>query len=585
MPLITTADAKGLLDQLVEETLVEEYDTGAEGKTINDITDDLLALQVKANPIAKGTISPTETRAIRIPAGDSLLRAFLRLRDSVGGFIYVDTDRKLQWPTTLGQDVGQQIRYRKNLLGISRTTNYTKLINKLYPYGAGEVGVRVALDDLLIEDEEATKSSDASYGYLTLGGLYQCYGAWTGEGDALPDEMIIYEDAGDVSADWVQGVDEQTLRCDIGDYNAGATYTITYRHALYLWDGTAEPVVKQRSDRSILHPETLLAWGKLVVTDYKDPYYTYRIQTIDLSQSYEHDFSFEALQLGSVVNVIDEDLGINVATTIVRIKHLDLLHPERMDVELANKSTTIADILAEVYDAQQLRDHVATVIGAGQVIVRGVFTVLGWASDGLTTINGGEITADTVSLNALTASGDCQSDNYVADEAGWKIDAATGSAEFHNVKIRGTLYTSSIVAGNTLTVSGTISAASGAVIINDSGISIIGQFLTLKAGATHAEIYQDVTFGLRLQGPTVSLYPDTGGHVTIRSGSHLLPMGTSSDCGATTHPWGEGFFQYIQLKEVAAEEEHIGWGTLYTKNDNKLYFIDGDGNTHEVDFV
>lgn len=74
---------------------------------------------------------------------------------------------------------------------------------------------------------------------------------------------------------------------------------------------------------------------------------------------------------------------------------------------------------------------------------------------------------------AMSNSATCNiySGNYVADTSGWKI-WGSGDAEFNNVKIRGTLYTSSIYSGNTLTVNGTISAASGKILIDGSGLTV-----------------------------------------------------------------------------------------------------------------
>jgi hypothetical protein len=45
--------------------------------------------------------------------------------------------------------------------------------------------------------------------------------------------------------------------------------------------------------------------------------------------------------------------------------------------------------------------------------------------------------------------------NYVADTSGFKI-AGDGNAEFNSVKVRGTLYASTLETGNILTVKGTI---------------------------------------------------------------------------------------------------------------------------------
>ena len=98
--LITTVDAKGLLDQWADELLVD-YDTGAEGKTVEAILDDWIALQVNSNPLTKGTISPAiaaEVRAIAVQEG-SMLKNLWSLRETVGGYIYVNSSREINWET------------------------------------------------------------------------------------------------------------------------------------------------------------------------------------------------------------------------------------------------------------------------------------------------------------------------------------------------------------------------------------------------------------------------------------------------------------------------------------------------------
>jgi hypothetical protein len=117
--------------------------------------------------------------------------------------------------------------------------------------------------------------------------------------------------------------------------------------------------------------------------------------------STETSFSFDSLQLGSTVTVIDEDLGIDVSVRVVKIEHPDLHHPEQMNLELATRIKDITDTLSGVYDVQQLTQHIATVIGAGNVIVKGTFTVLDWATEGETTIRGDYITTGTIVLGAL----------------------------------------------------------------------------------------------------------------------------------------------------------------------------------------
>jgi hypothetical protein len=277
----------------------------------------------------------------------SLLWSLLQLYDIVGsGFIYVDNDRVFHWLNDIGEDKGQQIRYRKNLEGITKETDWGSLCTRLFP-----IGNEVALSDLTVVKEAATKSSDASYGYLTLTSLYSCYNDWTGEGDAKPSHILVYKD--DVLNNvWEQGEDEHTLRCDIGDYDAGATYTVTYKRADYLiaWDVVATHGILDSSwtNKNIGTVGTLLELGRLELTNRKTPPITYKISAADLSRF--DGFDFEALQLGSIVTVIDEELGIDVSVRVTKIIHPDLLAaPHRMELELSNKVKNITDALADMY--------------------------------------------------------------------------------------------------------------------------------------------------------------------------------------------------------------------------------------------
>lgn len=95
-----------------------------------------------------------------------------------------------------------------------------------------------------------------------------------------------------------------------------------------------------------------------------------------------------------------------------------------------------------------------------------------------------KLTAGNLAVTGtLTTGGYLKSTNYVADTAGWQVDYL-GNAEFNSVKVRGSIYTSSIVSDNTLTVSGTISAGAGKVTIDSTGV-IIG---TTGAGTAHLTI-------------------------------------------------------------------------------------------------
>ncbi len=247
--LTTEIEAFDLLSQLGKESIL---DYSATTKTVNNIIDDFIALQVLTPAITKGTIDAgyaALTRSIDA-SGNTILFWLLALRETVGGYIEVDKDRKLNWASSIGEDKGQQIRYRKNLIGIEREVDYPNLANRIYAYGQGEGGARVEL---------------APPGYV--------------------------EDAASQAA----------------------------------WGGI---YVKPFIDISITDVASLTAWANKLLDEYKNPPIYYRIDALDLSKRQDIDFSFDELQLGSTIKVIDENLGIDVETQVISIEYPDLLNPQ-----------------------------------------------------------------------------------------------------------------------------------------------------------------------------------------------------------------------------------------------------------------
>ncbi|MBA7586269.1 hypothetical protein ES708_28266 [subsurface metagenome] len=513
MTLETEVKTEGLLNQLADE-LVTSYT--AENKTPTQIVTDLLAFQVLTPAVTVGTIDPTVTRTISV-VGDTILRAIYRLRDTIGGYIYIDNDRALQWRTSIGEDKGQQIRYRKNLKGITREIDYVTLANRIYAYGAGEGDARIKLSDAEGQEEDYVEDTDSQQAYPDgWGGIY----------------------------------------------------------------------VKEIVDKSITHPDTLLAWATLKLAELKDPRITYKIDTVDLSASDEIDFRFEALKIGSTIKVIDEDLGIDVSAQVVKIRHPDLLlHLEKMQIEVANRVRDITDALTEVYDVQQLAQHVATEIGAGQVIVKGAFTVQDWVTEGETTIVGSHIETGTITALQLFAgeiiTGTAQIKDGIITNAkidtlaagkitgqvidaqianiafakitnvevtsaqivslvagkitGYILDAQIASIEF--AKITNVWVTSaqiqSLAAGKISagTITGVIfSQAAGGVVIDGSGITISGDVLFLKSGASVGHIYQLGT----------TLYINSPGDIILQSIGAVRPFSTGvKDLGNVSYHWAK----------------------------------------------
>jgi len=242
----------------------------------------------------------------------------------------------------------------------------------------------------------------------------------------------------------------------------------------YIEDATSQTAygvkIRRITDKRIIHPATLLLWAQKVLTEYKNPVFSYTVDVVNLAVHPDYEFDLEDLEIGQIVRVVNSDLNdLNVNVKMCSVT-TDLSDARNVSVELANVTKTLADSVAASADTSSVVNNIAVQIGAGQVTVKGTFTVDGWVSAGTTTIDGGNITANTLScsaiktstLNAVTISlgttgsnGIIKSSNFSAGSAGFQI-SGDGSAEFNNVTVRGTIATATISSGGILTVSGAI---------------------------------------------------------------------------------------------------------------------------------
>jgi len=479
-------DTTDVIEQL-RGSIVTSYDTDSGGETVETIVTALLTFQKITPLITVGTIEPTDTIAFSV-SNITILNAIYQLRETVGGYISVNIDRELNWLDDIGEDTGQQIRFRKNLKGVVKEVDWGGLCTRLYPSGS-----EVVLSDNDIIGEAADKSSEGSYGYLTLIPQYVCYKDWTALGAALPASLKVYRQSDWVSyspdeasgwtdsanahdgntgtnayyvipngqflsatllvreytptlcnavriyflnlaadiakvkvqistdnityttiyygvfeepwgnyswtqfpfapasgpieaayvrvhletesligdkyvyigevefrsnyfvdtAVWKQGADERTLRCAIGDYESGDTYFVSYTHANYLraWDkiGTYGDIAKTENNSKIAYADALLVWGRLMLTSYKIPPVSYEVEALMLSEC-GANFDFEKLELGSIVNVVDEELGIDIDARVVRINYPDLIDPSKAVVEISSKVSDLADTFKDIYN-------------------------------------------------------------------------------------------------------------------------------------------------------------------------------------------------------------------------------------------
>jgi hypothetical protein len=146
------------MNQLKDE-FVEFYDAS---DTVDDHVAAFLAEQVDVRPVLLGTIDPDLTRDITIER-DTIYNSLMSMRDTVGGYMYVDPQRRLNWLWALAPAVpSQQIRYRKNLVGITKSIDWMNFGNKLYIYGDGVDLTDAGYATTYIEDA----TSIANYGLV-----------------------------------------------------------------------------------------------------------------------------------------------------------------------------------------------------------------------------------------------------------------------------------------------------------------------------------------------------------------------------------------------------------------------------------
>ena len=104
-------------------------------------------------------------------------------------------------------------------------------------------------------------------------------------------------------------------------------------------------VSRKLVEESFATAATMLEYAKLKIKEMAWPRITYTIDVVNLE-----DFGLdnEALELGSTVRLIDEDLDIDVDVPISRIVY-DLVKGQNIKVELAATSLNILDIVPGNY--------------------------------------------------------------------------------------------------------------------------------------------------------------------------------------------------------------------------------------------
>ena len=170
--------------------------------------------------------------------------------------------------------------------------------------------------------------------------------------------------------DWWAGANNYGLRLELNITDVNKSVNINSKESDYV------PYLKVTYTMTT-NPSDVIragAWDYMVGEERDIPRLKYKLNIVDLSEVIKNTWEDEVISLGDTCRVYDSDLGINTNVRVVKItrNHLD---PSDIELELANKSYTIADL--ETKRSKQLsyampfkdRPNIidATAIQAGQI--------------------------------------------------------------------------------------------------------------------------------------------------------------------------------------------------------------------------
>ncbi len=116
-------------------------------------------------------------------------------------------------------------------------------------------------------------------------------------------------------------------------------------------EGSIKPFIKVVYSMASDPSAVILAAATQFLIDHEEPALFYKVKMADLSKVMIDTWEDETIDIGDTVRIYDKDLDLNVSVRIKKIIR-DLLNPENISIELANRAYTIADI--EARKAKQL---------------------------------------------------------------------------------------------------------------------------------------------------------------------------------------------------------------------------------------
>lgn len=328
--------------------------------TVTQILTDLLGYQTVGR-VTLGSIDPGLNLTIggfRV-SYDNVMKACWELRNVVGGYISVD-QRALNLRSAPGQDIGQRVTRGWNLRSISKLTDPTEAVTKVYPLGRGEGNnqLRPSTNMLLQQDSTFVFVGAGSRSTLTITDTYSRYKGWTVLGGPLPNGVTandtrvrplrVWRDGVDDSANWEQGANERVLRSTTNGYNPSASsWKLDYVHADYLIAddtvATYGTIARPYPEKTLESSLDLIRSARSALDVVKQPRVTYELSVADLARNYPTE-SFERLSLYDQLNVWDSVLGITTKQRIVQVRYEDIWNPDTFTIVVGNAESIAADV-------------------------------------------------------------------------------------------------------------------------------------------------------------------------------------------------------------------------------------------------
>jgi phage minor structural protein len=389
----------GVMVALVDEENIS-YDTTATPKTPTAIVTALLALQERTPAITVGTIQPTTAFCIAVE-NVNLLKAFQQCVSYLGGYIEVDEDRHLNWYTDPTGDPTREIRYQKNMKGVTRKRDFTSITNKLYAYGYGEADVQLNLID-----------AGETYEYIENAASQTAYGVHPRR---ITDKRITHPTT---LLKWAQKVLAE-YKDPVYSYTVDAVNLAEHSDFDFDYESFEIGQIVRIVNSDLIDPITGLGLSVDV-----------KIVKVTTNLSKPEEIS---LELANATKSL-ADLIANTAETSSLVNNVA--------VQIGAGQVTVQG----VFTVDDWRSAGQTTIDGGNITTN----TLDADSIKTSTLNAKTITLGTTGGDSIIKSG-----NYSAGTAGWQIKA-NGDAEFNNVTVRGTIGTASIGTGETITAYGNI---------------------------------------------------------------------------------------------------------------------------------